>query len=91
MIFDLPPVLVKKPSARKACEQPVGIAFRRCRSASRCLNWRTWSTPCLASGRCTTFADAERSGCLFRTLFPAVWQLPLIRQFRGAYTLLEFG
>lgn len=30
-------------------------------------------------------------GLFFDTMFPAFWQLPLIRQFRGAYTLLEFG
>jgi hypothetical protein len=30
-------------------------------------------------------------GLFFHTLFPAFWQLPLIKQFRGAYTLLEFG
>ena len=30
-------------------------------------------------------------GLVFNKLFPAFWQLPLIRQVRGAYTLLEFG
>ena len=30
-------------------------------------------------------------GLFFRTLFPAFWRLPLTRQIRGAYTLLEFG
>ena len=30
-------------------------------------------------------------GVVFRTLFPAFWHMPLVRQVRGAYTLLEFG
>lgn len=30
-------------------------------------------------------------GLVFKTLFPAFWHLPLIKQVRGAYTLLEFG
>ena len=31
------------------------------------------------------------SRLLFHTLFPAFWRLAPTKQFRGAYTLLEFG
>ncbi len=30
-------------------------------------------------------------GVFFEKVFPAFWQLKLTRNFRGAYTLLEFG
>ncbi len=30
-------------------------------------------------------------GLFFHTMFPAFWQQPLVKNFRGAYTLLEFG
>jgi O-methyltransferase involved in polyketide biosynthesis len=90
MIFDLPPVLVKK------------LAPRGMR-ASR--HYRVPPMPFSMSPReLVTLADTvpgiravhdlpmpSGRGLIFNTLFPRLWRLPLIRQGRGTYTLLEFG
>jgi O-methyltransferase involved in polyketide biosynthesis len=90
MIFDLPPVLVKKFA-------PKGV-----RSSAR---YRVPPMPfSLSAGQ---LADLARTvpgiravhdlpmprgrGVVFERVFPAFWQLKLTKNFRGAYTLLEFG
>ena len=35
--------------------------------------------------------DAEGAGAVLQDVFPALWRFPPTKQFRGAYTLLEFG
>ncbi len=90
MVFDLPPVLVKKLA-------PKGIRATR----------RYRVPPMPFSLTVSQLADLVKTvpdiravhdlpmpkgrGLFFHTMFPAFWQLPLIKQFRGAYTLLEFG
>lgn len=90
MIFDLPPVLVKKFA-------PKGV-----RSSRR---YRVPPMPFSLSA--AQLADLARTvpgiravhdlpmprgrGLLFEKLFPAFWQLNPTKNWRGAYTLLEFG
>ncbi|MGB0436314.1 MAG: class I SAM-dependent methyltransferase [Mycobacterium sp.] len=90
MIFDLPPVLLKKLA-------PKGIRASR--------HYRVPPMPFSLSPRqLAGLVDTvpgiravhdlpipKGRGLIFNTLFPAFWQLPAIRQGRGAYTLLEFG
>lgn len=90
MIFDLPPVVVKK-LARKGIRasrhyrvppMPFSLSPRQlARLAHTVPGIRAVHDLPIPRGR----------GLFFRTLFPAFWQLPLARQIRGAYTLLEFG
>lgn len=90
MIFDLPPVAIKKLA-------PNGIRASR--------RYRVPPMPfSLSQHQLAGLVDAvpgiravhdlpipKGRGLIFNTLFPAFWQLPLIRQVRGAYTVLEFG
>lgn len=90
MIFDLPPTILKKLA-------PKGVRASR--------HYRVPPMPFSLSPRqLSALADTvpgiravhdlpmpKGRGLFFNTLFPAVWQLPLIRQVRGAYTMLEFG
>lgn len=89
MFFDLPPVLVKK-LAPKACAQHVDTAsppmpFSLASGLADPVN--------TVSGiRTVNDLPMPRDrGLYFHTMFPAFWQLPLIKHLRGAYTLLEFG
>ncbi|MFG1933418.1 class I SAM-dependent methyltransferase [Mycobacterium sp. NPDC048908] len=90
MIFDLPPVLVKKFA-------PNGIRSTR--------HYRVPPMPfSLSPAELADLANTvpgiravhdlpmpRGRGFLFSTVFPAFWQLKLTKQHRGAYTLLEFG
>ncbi|MGB0970073.1 MAG: class I SAM-dependent methyltransferase [Mycobacterium sp.] len=90
MIFDLPPVVVKKLARNgirasrhyRVPPMPFGLSPRQlARLAQTVPGIRAVHDLPIPRGR----------GLFFRTLFPAFWQLPLARQVRGAYTLLEFG
>lgn len=90
MIFDLPPVMVKK------------FAPRGLRSSSR---YRVPPMPFSLSAAqlaqlvhtvpgVTAVHDLPMPrgrGVLFERVFPAFWQLRLTKNYRGAYALLEFG
>lgn len=90
MIFDLPPVLVKK------------LAPKGMRSSRR---YRVPPMPfSLSAAQLADLANTvpgiravhdlpmpRGRGLMFEKLFPAFWQLKLTKQYRGAYTLLEFG
>jgi O-methyltransferase involved in polyketide biosynthesis len=90
MVFDLPPVLVKKLA-------PKGMRATR--------RYRVPPMPfSLSPSQLADLVDTvpgiravhdlpmpKGRGLFFHTMFPAFWQLPLIKQLRGAYTLLEFG
>ncbi len=90
MIFDLPPVVVKR-LARKGIRasrhyrvppMPFSLSPRQLAGLAHTVpGIRAVHDLPIPQGR----------GLFFRTLFPAFWQLPLTRQIRGAYTLLEFG
>ncbi|MGB9223773.1 class I SAM-dependent methyltransferase [Mycobacterium sp.] len=90
MVFDLPPVLVKKLA-------PKGMrATRRYRVPpmpfSLSLSQLADLVNTVPGIRAVHDLPMPRGqGLFFHTMFPAFWQLPLIKQFRGAYTLLEFG
>ncbi|WP_407664955.1 class I SAM-dependent methyltransferase [Mycolicibacterium pulveris] len=90
MIFDLPPVLVKK------------FAPKGMRSSRR---YRVPPMPfSLSASQLADLADTvpgiravhdlpmpRGRGFFFEKVFPALWRLRLTKNFRGAYTLLEFG
>lgn len=90
MVFDLPPVLVKK------------LAPKGMRAT---LRYRVPPMPfSLSASQLAELVDTvpgiravhdlpmpKGRGLFFHTMFPAFWQLPLVKNFRGAYTLLEFG
>jgi len=90
MIFDLPPVLVKR------------LAPKGMRSSRR---YRVPPMPfSLSAAQLAALADTVPGiravhdlpmppgrGFFFGKVFPAVWRFRPIRNFRGAYTLLEFG
>ncbi|WP_197376250.1 class I SAM-dependent methyltransferase [Mycolicibacterium baixiangningiae] len=90
MIFDLPPVLVKKLA-------PKGMrASRRYRVPPMPFSL----TPAQLADLANTVPGIravhdlpmpQGRGLMFEKLFPAFWQLKLTKQMRGAYTLLEFG
>lgn len=90
MIFDLPPVLVKKFA-------PKGMrASRRYRVPPMPFSLSAAQLADLANTvpgiRAVHDLPMPRGrGPVFKKLFPAFWQLRLTKQFRGAYTLLEFG
>lgn len=90
MIFDLPPVLVKK------------LAPRGLRSSRR---YRVPPMPfSLSASQLADLANTvpgvravhdlpipRGRGLIFGKFYPAFWQLKLTKQHRGAFTLLEFG
>ncbi|TPG34945.1 class I SAM-dependent methyltransferase [Mycolicibacterium hodleri] len=90
MIFDLPPVLVKKLA-------PKGLrASRRYRVPPMPFSL----TPAQLADLANTVPGIRTvhdlpmprgRGFLFEKLFPAFWQWKPTKQIRGAYTLLEFG
>lgn len=90
MIFDLPPVLVKKLA-------PKGMRASR---SYRVPPMPFSLTPAQLADLANTVPGIravhdlpmpQGRGVLFEKLFPAFWQLKLTKQMRGAYTLLEFG
>ncbi len=89
MIFDLPPVVVKKlaPKGMRATRRyrvppmPFSLSVSQLAALVNTVpGIRAVHDLPMPKGR----------GLFFHTLFPAFWRLPLIKQFRGAYTLLEF-
>ena len=90
MIFDLPPVLVKKFA-------PKGMrASRRYRVPPMPFSLSAAQLADLANTvpgvRAVHDLPMPRGrGLMFGSLFPAFWQLKPTKQIRGAYTLLEFG
>lgn len=90
MIFDLPPVLVKKfapkgvRSTRRYRVPPMPFSLTPAELAdlvNTVPGIRAVHDLPMPAGR----------GFLFEKVFPAFWQLKLTKQYRGAYTLLEFG
>ncbi len=90
MVFDLPPVLVKKlaPKGMRATRRyrvpPMPFSLSPSELADM-VN----TVPGIRAVH--DLPTPKGRGLFFHTMFPAFWQLPLIKQFRGAYTLLEFG
>lgn len=90
MIFDLPPVLVKKfapkgmRSSRRYRVPPMPFSL----SASQLADLAN-SVPGIRAVHDLPMPRGR--GLIFDKLFPAFWQLKPIRQYRGAYTLLELG
>ncbi len=90
MIFDLPPVLVKKlaPKGMRATRRyrvpPMPFSLKLSQLADL-VN----TVPGIRAVHDLPMPKGR--GLFFGTMFPAFWQLPVIKQFRGAYTLLEFG
>ncbi|PRC41358.1 class I SAM-dependent methyltransferase [Mycobacterium sp. ITM-2017-0098] len=90
MIFDLPPVMVKKFA-------PKGV---RSSSQYRVPPMPFSLTPDQLADLVHTVPGVTAvhdlpmprgRGLVFERVFPAFWQLKLTRNYRGAYTLLEFG
>ncbi len=90
MIFDLPPVVVKK-LARKGirASRHYRVPPMTFSLSPRQLARLAHTVPGIRAVHDLPIPRGR--GLFFRTLFPAFWQLPLARQIRGAYTLLEFG
>lgn len=90
LLFDLPPVFVKKlaPKGMRATRRyrfpPMPFSL----SASRLADL-AGTVPGIRAVQDVPVPKGR--GLLFHTLVPRMWRLPLIKQFRGAYTLLEFG
>ncbi|GJF13017.1 O-methyltransferase [Mycolicibacterium cyprinidarum] len=90
MIFDLPPVIIKKlaPKGVRASRQyrvppmPFSLSPRR-------LAALVDTVPGIRGVHDLPIPQGR--GLFFKTLFPTFWRLPLIKQVRGAYTLLDFG
>ncbi len=90
MLFDVPPVLVKKlaPKGMRATRRyrvppmPFSLSPRQLADLANTVpGIRAVHDVPIPKGR----------GLFFGTIFPTFWRLPLIKQTRGAYTLLEFG
>ncbi|MGH7291687.1 MAG: class I SAM-dependent methyltransferase, partial [Myxococcota bacterium] len=90
MVFDLPPVLVKKfaPKGMRATRRyrvpPMPFSLSAAQLADL-VN----TVPGIRAVHDLPMPRGR--GLMFNTLFPAFWQLKPTKQFRGAYTLLEFG
>ncbi len=90
MVFDLPPVLVKKlaPKGMRATRRyrvpPMPFSLSPSELADM-VN----TVPGIRAVHDLPMPKGR--GLFFHTMFPAFWQLPVIKQLRGAYTLLEFG
>jgi O-methyltransferase involved in polyketide biosynthesis len=90
MIFDLPPVLVKKfapkgmRSSRRYRVPPMPFSLSPAELANL-----AHTVPGIKAVHDLPMPRGR--GWFFRTAFPAFWQFKPTRQFRGAYTLLEFG
>lgn len=89
MIFDLPPVLVKKfaPKGLRSSSRyrvpPMPFSL----SASQLADLAT-TVPGIRAVHDLPMPKGR--GFVFRTLFPAFWQFRPTRNYRGAYTLLQF-
>ncbi|WP_166907300.1 class I SAM-dependent methyltransferase [Mycobacterium sp. DL440] len=90
MIFDLPPVLVKKFAPKdmrssrhyRVPPMPFSLSPAELADLARTVpGIKAVHDLPMPSGR----------GWFFRTASPALWQFQPTKQFRGAYTLLEFG
>ncbi|WP_205875393.1 class I SAM-dependent methyltransferase [Mycobacterium camsae] len=90
MFFDVPPTIVKKVarngvrSSRQYRVPPMPFSL-----SPRQLADLATTVPGIRAVRDMPMPKGR--GWFFGTLYPALWQFPPIRQFRGAYTLLEFG
>ncbi|MCP3811919.1 class I SAM-dependent methyltransferase [Mycolicibacterium septicum] len=90
MIFDLPPVLVKKfapkgmRSSRHYRVPPMPFSLSPAQLADL-----AHTVPGIKAVHDLPMPRGR--GWFFRTVFPAFWQFKPTRQIRGAYTLLEFG
>ncbi|WP_082940048.1 class I SAM-dependent methyltransferase [Mycolicibacterium peregrinum] len=90
MIFDLPPVLVKKlapngmRSSRHYRVPPMPFSLTPAQLADL-----THTVPGIKAVHDLPMPRGR--GWFFHTAFPAFWQFKPTRQIRGAYTLLEFG
>ncbi|MGV0791417.1 class I SAM-dependent methyltransferase [Mycolicibacterium sp. XJ1819] len=90
MIFDLPPVLVKKfapkgmRSSRRYRVPPMPFSL----SASQLADL-VHTVPGVRAVQDLPMPAGR--GFFFEKVFPALWRLGPIKNFRGAYTLLEFG
>jgi O-methyltransferase involved in polyketide biosynthesis len=90
MIFDLPPVLVKKfapkgmRSSRHYRVPPMPFSLSPAELANL-----AHTVPGIKAVHDLPMPSGR--GWFFRTVFPALWQFRPTKQFRGAYTLLEFG
>ncbi len=89
MIFDLPPILVKKfapkgmRSSRRYRVPPMPFSL----SASQLADLAN-SVPGIRAVHDLPMPKGR--GLMFSKLFPAFWRFRLTRDYRGAYTLLEF-
>ncbi|OBF38210.1 methyltransferase [Mycobacterium sp. ACS1612] len=90
MVFDLPPVLVKKfapkgiRSTRRYRVPPMPFSLTPAQLAKL-----AHTVPGIRAVHDLPMPRGR--GFFFNTVFPAFWQLKLTKQYRGAYTLLEFG
>ena len=90
MIFDLPPVLVKKfakkglKSSKEYRVPPMPFSL-----SPRQLANLVDTVPGIRAVHDLPMPQGR--GFMFKTLFPAFWQWRPTKQIRGAYTLLEFG
>lgn len=90
MVFDLPPVMVKKfapkgmRSSRRYRVPPMPFSL----SASELADLVN-TVPGITAVHDLPMPKGR--GFFFQKVFPAFWQLKATRNFRGAYTLLEFG
>lgn len=90
MIFDLPPVLVKKfapkgvRSSRRYRVPPMPFSL----SAAELADLAN-TVPGIRAVHDLPMPHGR--GFFFYRIFPAFWQLRLTKQYRGAYTLLELG
>jgi O-methyltransferase involved in polyketide biosynthesis len=90
MIFDLPPVLVKKfapkglRSSRSYRVPPMPFSL----SAAELADLAN-TVPGIRAVHDVPMPRGR--GVMFNKLFPAFWQLNIMKQHRGAYTLLELG
>lgn len=90
MFFDVPPTVVKKVARNgmrsskhyRVPPMPFSLSPRQLADLANTVpGIRAVHDLPMPAGR----------GWFFGTLYPALWQFPPLRQFRGAYTLLEFG
>ena len=90
MFFDVPPTIVKKVARNgmrssrhyRVPPMPFSLSPRQLANLAHTVpGIRAVHDVPMPAGR----------GWFFGTLYPALWQFPPLRQFRGAYTLLEFG
>jgi O-methyltransferase involved in polyketide biosynthesis len=90
MFFDLPPTMVKRLAPRgmrssrryRVPPMPFSLSARQLAELANTMpGVRAVHDLPMPKGR----------GLFFGTLFPAFWQFPPLKPFRGSYTLLEFG